>query len=497
MSTLEIEPLLEIDLVCSRAAGVAALEVSCKAVLQGEACNGPTGFHSHKPMTRLLVYIQSNLFIVSRLALAPGCPNSIREAQEDPRKKYALGVEDIRNDLTKGKHRPEWIFSAYGPGKDAPRQLFGGPEREQSFEEMRAIHYAAAASGSTEKAIQDANNLFAVCEAQIKTALADIDGAIKYIIDGENQHPNRIDITEGTTAAVPSQQSPFGVPTTSAPTSAFGQPTAFSQPTQGASFGRPSALGQQQQPQPAFGPPAFAQPAFGQTAFGQPSALGKQQQLAFGAPAFGQPSALKPSPFAQPLSQAPVQPNPFNQTSNASPFTQLPNQGQPFGQAQSQAQVESPFGKPSTGGFGQPQTANNPFGQPSPARAAPSGFGEQLQSQAPFSQPSGFGSTPIATQPVSQAAPIPTAATSALGNKKDPSKLDPLPKLVGETRRAPATKRLLAWKGQPVQYIENEPCFQHPDDPTTLVHIYFPDGRPALESFGRSVSMPEEYTPEG
>lgn len=36
---------------------------------------------------------------------------------------------------------PKWILSAYGPGLKAPVQLFGGEEREKSFEEMRLNHY--------------------------------------------------------------------------------------------------------------------------------------------------------------------------------------------------------------------------------------------------------------------------------------------------------------------------------------------------------------------
>ena len=46
-----------------------------------------------------------------------------------------------------GKGRPDWVFSCYGPGRNAPKQLFGGPQREQSFEELRLRHYEAAASG--------------------------------------------------------------------------------------------------------------------------------------------------------------------------------------------------------------------------------------------------------------------------------------------------------------------------------------------------------------
>jgi hypothetical protein len=49
--------------------------------------------------------------------------------------------------------RPQWILSAYGPGKQAPAQLFGGPLREQSFEEIRMLHYLGIASGNPQQAV--------------------------------------------------------------------------------------------------------------------------------------------------------------------------------------------------------------------------------------------------------------------------------------------------------------------------------------------------------
>lgn len=47
---------------------------------------------------------------------------------------------------------PQWILSAYGPGRYAPTQLFGGL-REQSFEEMRLRHYMAVAAGNPQAAV--------------------------------------------------------------------------------------------------------------------------------------------------------------------------------------------------------------------------------------------------------------------------------------------------------------------------------------------------------
>lgn len=60
------------------------------------------------------------------------------------------GIEgDLRNE------RPKWPFSAYGPGRDAPLQLFGGFPLEQSPEEMRVLYYQAIASGNPQPAVSD------------------------------------------------------------------------------------------------------------------------------------------------------------------------------------------------------------------------------------------------------------------------------------------------------------------------------------------------------
>lgn len=66
--------------------------------------------------------------------------------------KYSLSTEVIQKDLT--NERPQWILSCYGPGKDAPAQLFGGYPREQSFEEMRLHHLAGKASGNEQRAVR-------------------------------------------------------------------------------------------------------------------------------------------------------------------------------------------------------------------------------------------------------------------------------------------------------------------------------------------------------
>ncbi|EQL29863.1 hypothetical protein BDFG_07552 [Blastomyces dermatitidis ATCC 26199] len=382
--------------------------------------------------------------------------------------KYGLNPDDIKADLTPGKGRPQWIFTCYGPGKNAPRQLFGGPQREQSFEEMRAVHYAAAAAGNAQQAVQDAMKLYAETEAQMQTILNDTEGAVRYIIEGENTHPNRIDIIEGRIGPTPTP---------------FSQPSAFAQPEAAPSTATPSPFGQQS----AFGKPSFGQP----TPFGQPSTLGAAAQPA--AP-FGQ------SPFAQ-AAQTPV--NPFGKPSaTSSPFVQIQPQNQqqqnPFGQQAAQ----QPFGQPQPpqqNPFGQPQQEQqqqtpNPFGQPQPQN--PPALGQH--SLSPFAS-----KTPA--QPTTQQSPFsaapqsPTKTTSipstVLSQKAKPH-LNPRPTLHGETRRDPVTNHLLSWKGQVVKYVDNEPCYQHPDDAGTFVRIFFPDGPPRPEALRDTQAKAEEYTPE-
>ena len=65
--------------------------------------------------------------------------------------RFAVTKDGIEADLK--SERPKWPFSAYGPGKDAPKQLFGGYPLEQSPEEMRILYYQAAANGNAQPAV--------------------------------------------------------------------------------------------------------------------------------------------------------------------------------------------------------------------------------------------------------------------------------------------------------------------------------------------------------
>ncbi|KAF2252383.1 hypothetical protein BU26DRAFT_256232 [Trematosphaeria pertusa] len=377
----------------------------------------------------------------------------------DPRNiRFHLSREDIKADLT--DQRPTYPLSCYGPGRDAPRQLIEGPV-EISPEELRSRYYSYRATGNEAVAQQEEAQLHTKMEQQVKAILDDLNGAIKYVEDGADIHPNRIDVAQGKVPApvnvptgVPAsnpfskgpanpfsggsqaQTSTFGQSSTpafgqaSAP--AFGRPgvSAFGQPSGlsgGSAFGKPSmpGAGAFGQPSAASGGSAFGQPsAFGKPsmpgggAFGQTSSLG--QQSAFGQPSapgttsgFGKPSIPgQTSAFGQTgaMGQAGAFGKPaFGQTgfgqpsqpgAGASPFGQQPQASQPppFAQAQ-QASQSSPFGQ-------QPQQANT-FGQPQQqqTQAPANPFSGSASSQAPAFSQTGFGKSPAFAAPQNQTPP--------------------------------------------------------------------------------------------
>ncbi|KAL4785938.1 hypothetical protein BJX76DRAFT_323081 [Aspergillus varians] len=417
---------------------------------------------------------------------------------------YGVTADDIKADLVAGKGRPDWVFSCYGPGRNAPRQLFGGPQREQSFEELRLRHYEAAATGNPGPAIQEAENLYNEAVSQMEVTLKNLSAAVKYVVDGGKEHPNRIDIIKGNTGP------------------GIGQPPAFGQasaPSQTPAFQAPG-FAQQAPSQPAFGQPSFGQPSlgqpssFGQPSLGQPSGFGQPSALGassgFGKPAFGQPSqpsfgqpSLGQSSFGQPST---IGASPFGQASGtASPFSQISGPTSGFSQPSTFSQAGSGFSQPSTtpvtSGFGTPSQLGNPFGQPSaplgqPAQPPTATFGAAAQqpTPAPFGQPAG-GATQISQSTSAPSAPVGAGPPPLL--KTDISDdLVPIPPLNGETTRDPMTKKLHRWKGQPVQYIDNVPCYLHPQDRKTYTRIFFPDGPPDEASLRDAQGDADQYTPE-
>lgn len=94
-------------------------------------------------------------------------------------------------------------MSSYGPGRDAPIQLFGGLPLEQSMEEIRVQHYLALAAGTPEQSASPRQissvlltvllmsgqaqleaELAAQANQQVQNALEDMDGALDYIANG-------------------------------------------------------------------------------------------------------------------------------------------------------------------------------------------------------------------------------------------------------------------------------------------------------------------------
>ncbi|KAG4423367.1 hypothetical protein IFR04_003471 [Cadophora malorum] len=339
---------------------------------------------------------------------------------------YSLDKKAIGVDLTSEK--PQWILSAYGPGRLAPAQLFGGPMREHSFEEMRLLHYMAVAAGNPQQAVQEAERLWQASEQQIQTAASNIDGAINFIINSEKEHPNRIDIVRGGQAGAGSQPNPFNNQ------SSFQQQSPAPNPFVGA--------GQSPQAAPAFGAPssaAFGAPSALGGAFGQPSALG-QKPNAFGGtnPAFGAPTQLGSSGFGQPSALG-QRPNHFaastanTSTPAAAPFSSFAGTSNAFGQnpafgaptqpatvnpfgAPSQSTTSNAFGPPSNAAFGAPSqtTQPNPFGQPSGSNANSNPFGGQSNPQPnPLGGPQpAFGEPSLSKNPFG----APTQPSQALQN---------------------------------------------------------------------------------
>ncbi|KAL6721292.1 hypothetical protein ACLMJK_000394 [Lecanora helva] len=374
----------------------------------------------------------------------------------------------IINDLS--KERPQWLLSAYGAGREAPIQLFGGSPREQSFEELRLRHYQLAAQGRHQEAIQEAQTLVNIAEQQNQTALNDIDSAITYIINGEREHPNRIDIVNAK-GNQPQQSEVMNQNQPSVP--AFGQPSS--------TFGRPAA-------------PAFGQPSFG-SSFGQPSALGQSAAMGRPATSFGQSSGFgNPSVFAPTFGR----PSPFGaQQQGPSPFTSLSGQNAQAQTSLSANQPSNPFGQP----FGKPsapsQSGNppgsfslNPLDQSAPNAFAPSSTNQTSKTSISFANravPSfGFNFESF------QSSHIPS--NSANFTKAQPttnSRIDVASTTAVNANASgavdDATVKISNWKGKPVSYIDEEPCYRTNDG--SWRRIWFPHGAP---SFAKTPELPVE-----
>jgi nucleoporin NUP42 len=354
--------------------------------------------------------------------------------------------------------------------------------------------YQLATSGNGQQAIQDVQNLLNNAEQQMQTALNDVDGAIKYIIDGEKQHPNRIDTCAAKGGAITQMQSTSGF---QQPTSTFGQPSTFGHPSIISTSSQP-ASSTFDRPAATFGQPSAHDSAFGQpsslvqqpSTFGQESGFGQQSQLGRPSTSFGQPT----STFGQPSSSTPA----FGQPAAPSVFGQSQQQPSAFDvpsalgtnqQNSAFSQPANPFGAPSAlpqqGVFGQPSlpAAPNPFAQ---APAAPSSWGQPTSTSAPppgssFGQPATVQPSPFRQAPTSQSADPTTNTTFGNPNSTSASS--------GSQNHAQqnAQGKLVAWKGKPVTYVNDEPCFKRNDG--ALEKVWFPDGPPP---FKKDPGLPDE-----
>ncbi|KAL6870483.1 hypothetical protein J3F83DRAFT_760959 [Trichoderma novae-zelandiae] len=338
-------------------------------------------------------------------------------ANDSALSKYSITPEVIEKDLT--SEAPQWILSAYAPGRDAPDQLFGGYPREQSFEELRLHYLMGQASGNEQQALNEAQQLWQNAKQQMESAARNPTEAARFIVEGENRHPNRHDICREGTQGAPfgefavgrasnAAANPFGgntVMATQTTANAFGQPTALGQRPNPFGQSSQSAFGQPTQPSSAFGQPAQTASAFGQSqsssAFGQPSALGAKPSP-FGAPAFGQASQpnAQPSSFAQPQTQGNAFGQPAQLGQKPSPFGSVPGAGtSPFAATNTgPSPAANPF---ASSGINQGGNALNPFGSniPSQPNNAPSAFAQPAQPAAasPFGQPSAPAANPFAS----------------------------------------------------------------------------------------------------
>ena len=348
-------------------------------------------------------------------------------------------MDGIKADLTQGDDRPIWPLSAYGPGRDAPRQLLEGP-LESSPEELRVQYYLAKAGGSTQQYEQNERAAVDQANQRIQQILNDVDGAIKYIIDGKDQHPNRDDQTQKNASSFnwttkPSLNQPAATSNTS---TAFGQPSAFGATASSTAFGKASTPGFGQASAPGRGmalgggssggstfgsastnsTSAFGRPSGlgGASAFGQPSSLGGGS-TAFGKPSglgvastFGGQSITSSTPFGQ--QSANTGPSPFGQASSTTGASA-------FGQTSSAA-VGSTFGQASAPGSG---TA---FGQPSApgsstAFGKPSTFGAAASSAPAFGSSTPFGAAKSSAAPAFGQASQSTQQSSTSGQAAQPA----------------------------------------------------------------------------
>ncbi|RMD40139.1 hypothetical protein DV735_g4976, partial [Chaetothyriales sp. CBS 134920] len=349
---------------------------------------------------------------------------------------WTFNVQDIKDDLTAGKARPNWILTAYGPGPPAPPASLL-QSLECSPEELRLEFYIQAALGNQEAADQQATQAWNNALKEMKDLYDNAHKVQEFMreADSAQKRPSRYDLCKmdgretveqfkasfNQSTRPESSSTPFGG-------GAFGKP-AFGKPAFGASPSSSSSpFGQQpkstfgQSSTPAFGSAMFGKPTAPGTAFGQPafgsSGFGQEKKNPFapasastgfgqGGSTFGQPSQPA-SVFGQPSQPTSA----FGQPSQVSPFGQTSQQSSAFGQP---SQPTSAFGKPA---FGQPSQPASAFGQPSKPASA---FGQPSQPSSTFGQPSQLSSTFGQPSQPSSTFGQPSQPSSTFGQPSQPS----------------------------------------------------------------------------
>lgn len=301
--------------------------------------------------------------------------------------------------------------------------------------------------------------MWAMAQQQMQHALTDVTGAIEYVVQGENEHPNRLDICQQFTGA----QQPITRP---APV-----PAMVIQPAT-PPVSQPSAP---QQPVPQPSPP---QPTQGQQ---PPAPQGRPMTMQLG---FHQPSSRvgEQRPNSQPA------PQPTGGAPSAAAATAVP----PVNIVMVPPQPNQPgVGQPSLPGnaLGARPVPSNPFDEPAPpAHLNPFAAANAAPAVTASNPPSSVGSAPSATT-----GPVQFPANDGLqhatpyqpgSNARHPD--------ITEYSTRDANNRLLTWKGLPVKYIGETPCFQRPDT-GEWTKIWFPNGPPAYDE---GADTPEEMYDE-
>lgn len=351
------------------------------------------------------------------------------------------------------------------------------------MEEMRYRHYQLTVSGKQQQVVVEAQELIHTAERQIWTVLNDIDGAIKYIIDGEKQHPNRLDVVKQ--RGVPTLQLQSGSNNFS---TAFGQipPSSKQVSVSAPSHAAPASL---VRPSTSSG-----QPAAPISSFGQPSSLGLPKTT------FGQPSSLGPPKLL--FGHAPSSGSEITQPAKESPFGQV--QGRfPVGSGATSEPVRAPVS-----GFAQP---SNPFGQNAPQMPH-----NHFSHQSTFGKPASSSSTfekPILQQAVgTSGAPAIVKSNLFMSAESNPRTALPGSSTQSSNRAGKAAQfsqaaangsslltdakrdaqgKLVTWRGNSVQYVDNEACYRETDG--RWRKIWFPDGAPV---YAKAVELPDDMYDE-